>query len=91
MKIRKNFFLQGMGNTRIADRVDKLIYNNRQVSIDVDMDDLFEDEEYGKKLLGVVRRGTTDTIDYHAVSLDATPDEKTVLVEDEKLMDENIA
>lgn len=41
----------------------------------VDMDDLFEDEEYGKNLLGIVRRGTSDTVEYHVVPLVAEPEE----------------
>lgn len=38
-------------------------------SADVDMRDLFEDEEYGTKLLGIVRRGTSDSSEYHVVPL----------------------
>ncbi|KAJ3475500.1 hypothetical protein NLI96_g11797 [Meripilus lineatus] len=56
----------------------------RQTSVDIDIDDLFEDEEYGKKVLGIIRRkGTTDTIDYHIVSLDAIPEERTTLADSE--------
>ncbi|KAJ3483380.1 hypothetical protein NLI96_g6351 [Meripilus lineatus] len=58
---------------------------NRQSSVDIEIDDLFEDEEYGKKVLGLIRRkGTTDTVDYHIVSLDATPNEKEPLVSDDE-------
>ncbi|KAJ3477133.1 hypothetical protein NLI96_g10675 [Meripilus lineatus] len=47
------------------DRCDE--YTDRD-SIDVKMDGLFEDEEYGKRLLGLMRRGTSDSVEYHAVS-----------------------
>ncbi|KAJ3478437.1 hypothetical protein NLI96_g9754 [Meripilus lineatus] len=33
------------------------------------MDDLFEDEEYGKNLLGMVETGASNTIGSHAVTL----------------------
>ncbi|KAJ3477134.1 hypothetical protein NLI96_g10674 [Meripilus lineatus] len=47
-------------------------------SIDVKMDGLFEDEEYGKRLLGIMRRGTSDSVEYHPVS-QITDTEKEVL------------
>lgn len=62
-----------------------ILWPDRESSIDVALDDIFEDEEYGKKVLGLVRRkGTTDSIEYHMAGLDATIDEKERSASDEE-------